>query len=75
MHITGATLAEYPFQFDFELNETTGEYINSKGICVDLFDYLSRQLNFTYTLKPSTDGTWNGLLKDLNGGKIDVGKS
>ena len=67
-------MAEFPFQFNFVMNEITGDYKHYEGICIDLFEYLSKQLNFTYTLKPSTDGTWNGLLEDLNSGKIDVGK-
>ena len=66
-------MAEFPFNFNFELNEATGDYKHYEGICIDLFDYLSKQLNFTYTLKTSTDGTWNGLLKDLKMEIIDIG--
>ena len=40
-----------------------------------MLDFLSKELNFTYSLKPPTDGTWNGILKDLKDDIIDFGKN
>ena len=75
LHFTIATLAEFPYNIDLVLDESTGNFQDWKGICLDMLVFFSQELNFTFTLKPPTDGTWNGILKDLKAGTIQIAAS
>ena len=75
LHFTIATLVEFPYAMDLVVNETTGHFNEWKGICSDMLDIFSQELNFTFTLKPPTDGTWNGILKDIKAGKVEFAAS
>ena len=75
LHFTTATLEEFPYCIDLVLDESTGNFKDWKGICLDMLESFSQELNFTYTLRPPTDGTWNGILKDLKAGTIQMAAS
>ena len=75
LHFAIAAMEEFPYMIDLVLDEKTGYFQNGKGICMDMLQLLSDKLNFTYTMKPPTDGTWNGILTDLKGGKIQLAAS
>ena len=75
LHFAIAAMEEFPYMIDLVLDEKTGYFQNGKGICMDMLQLLSDKLNFTYTMKPPTDGTWNGILTDLKGGKIQIAAS
>ena len=71
----GVTLEEFPYNFNMEIQEKNGYFESWEGICNDLLEFFSKELNFTFDLKPSSDGTWNGLIDDVKNGKADFGKT
>ena len=59
-----------------------GRVLLERGICVDLLEELSRLLNFSYTVNSppdgewgalKDDGTWSGMVGQLNSKAIDLG--
>ena len=63
--------------------EKNNGYI-ATGIYADIFSVLSKTLNFTYSVnmakygssgKPGVNGTWTGIIGDLQRGKYNISNS
>ena len=44
-----------------------------EGIFPEIFYELAKKLNFTYKINISKDGTWSGMVKDLQNERFDMG--
>ena len=76
------TLMENPFMTRLDLDPTAGAY-TIEGMFADLIQHLQDAMNFTYSMTPPPDnnwgglqsnGSWNGMMGQLERGQVDVGK-